>query len=188
MLLESWGSLSLLVGKGHPKLNASEVSAILGRRLLRVRDPPTCGHEIEHTGAGRPLEPEAVVVEKTAFEQPGDGLQPDMGMRRDIHRLSEGEAHRSVGIQETPWTDRPSLTPGEEASDRETAEVSQPSGEDLKDRLGGGFADAQFDFGRRREIAHRGTSLGMMIHPPASLVGPGTGTSREARNDAFLRQ
>src|SRR2546426_12083402 len=171
MLLESWGSLSLLVGKGHPKLNASEVSAILGRRLLRVRDPPTCGHEIEHTGAGRPLEPEAVGVEKIAFEQPGDGLEPDMGMRRDIHRLSGGEGHGAVGIQEAPGSDRPSPTPGEEASDRETAEVGQASGYHLKDRLGGGFADAQFGFGRRREIAHRGTSLEMMIHPPTRLSG-----------------
>src|SRR3989442_952095 len=155
MLLESWGSLSLLVGKGHPKLNASEVSAILGRRLLRVRDPPTCGHEIEHTGAGRPLEPEAVVVEKTAFEQPGDGLQPDMGMRRDIHRLSEGEAHRSVGIQETPWTDRPSLTPGEEAWDRQPGEVRGGGGDGWRDRRGGGSVRGGSDGGGWRGIPRR---------------------------------
>src|SRR5437899_11710811 len=43
MLLEGWGGLSRLVGKGHPKLNASEMSAILGRRLLRVTDPQPGG-------------------------------------------------------------------------------------------------------------------------------------------------
>ncbi len=126
-----------------------------------MRDPPPGGHQVEHPGAGRPLEPEAVLVEKIAFEKPGDGLEADMGMRGDIHRLSGGEVDGAVGIQETPGSDHPPLTPGEEASDRETAEVGQASGEDLKDRLRVGLADAQFDFERRREIAHRGTSLGI---------------------------
>ena len=105
---------------------------------------------------------------QSAFEQPGDGLEADMGMRRHIHRFSGGEIDRAVGIQEAPGSDRPSLTPREEATDRKPAEVGQASGKDLKGRLDGGLADAQFDFGRRREIAHRGTSSAMIIHPASS--------------------
>src|SRR5437867_5668621 len=127
--------------------------------------------------AGRPLEPETVVREELGIEKRGDGGESDMGMRRDVHRLSGGEVDGAGGIQEAPGSDRPSLTPGKDPSDRETAEVGQASGEDLEGRLGGRFADAQFEFGRRRKIAHRGTSMDMMLHPPASPGGLGAGMS-----------
>src|SRR5467141_1751443 len=159
MLLEGWGSVTRLVGKGHPELNASEASALLGRRLLRVRDPPPRRHQVQHPGDGQSLEAEAVVMKQITFEQPGDGLEPNMGMRRHIHRLSGGEGNGAIGIEETPGSDRPSLTPGEEAPDRETAEVCQASRYSLQRRPGGCFVDAQFDLCGRREIAHRGTSL-----------------------------
>ena len=68
----------------HPELHAVQRSLVATRRLLGVRDAAPGGHEVELAGPDDLLGAEAVPVQDLAVEQPGDRLEPDVGMRPDV--------------------------------------------------------------------------------------------------------
>jgi len=72
-----------------------------------MRDPQAGSHEVELTRPDQPLAAEAVRVKSLAFDQPRHGLQPDMRMRPDIHRLAGSERERAIVVEKAPRADHP---------------------------------------------------------------------------------
>ena len=68
-------------GLRHPELR--EVDRPVADVFLGVHDAVAGGHEVELAGSDRLLGAQAVAVPQLTLEQPGDGLQPDVGMRSD---------------------------------------------------------------------------------------------------------
>ena len=151
--LERRRGVAARLGKRHPELDAAQAADVPGRRLLRVGDAPPSGHQVEDAGPGGALEAEAVVVDHLAVEQPGDGLEADVGMGCDVHRLAGGEVDRAVGVEKAPGSDQSALAAGQQAADREAAEIGEAPGQGLE-RGPRGLPGAGLRGGRRGEIAH----------------------------------
>ncbi len=149
MLCEGRRGLAAGSRKSHPELQTPEAPHVARGRLFRVRDPPPGRHEVEHPGAGRPLEPETVVVDQLSFEQPGDGLEADVRMRSHVHRFARGEGQRTVGVEEAPGPHQATPAARQQAPDGKAAQVGQPPGQRLEGRSGGGLADARHGRGGR---------------------------------------
>jgi hypothetical protein len=118
-----------------------------------MRDASARRHEIENSWRAQCLTTQAVVVNELSVEKPGDGLQAQVGMGGDVHRLVGRERERTVGIEEAPGPDKPPLAARQEVSDRQTAEITQPSWERLEGGRGSGFADARLGGSRGSEVA-----------------------------------
>ena len=46
----------------------------------------------------------------TSIEKPGDGLQPDVRVRRHIHRFTIGKGQRPEPVKKTPWSHQPPVS------------------------------------------------------------------------------
>ncbi|MGC4054768.1 MAG: hypothetical protein QM757_38480 [Paludibaculum sp.] len=66
---------------------------------------------------------ETVVMDDLSGEQPGDGLQADVRMRRDVHGLLVGKAERAVAVEKAPRADHAALAHGQDAADAQVSEV-----------------------------------------------------------------
>jgi hypothetical protein len=110
------------IWQGDPELHAVEMTGVYGRRFFGVCNAAAGGHEAEFTGADERLGAEAVVMDDFAFEQPGHGLQADVGMGRHVHRFFVCEGERAVAVEEAPWSDEAACAAREGAADGQSAE------------------------------------------------------------------
>ena len=92
-----------------------ESPGIARRRPLRVRDAVTGRHHVDAARAQRAFTAEAVVMDDLAVEQPGDGLQAHVRMRRDVHRRAFAEGERPEAIEKAPRPDQASAAQGQRA-------------------------------------------------------------------------
>ena len=69
-----------------------ELAAVAAGALLGVGDAVAGGHEVELAGRDDLLGAERVAVQRLALEQPGDGLQADVGVRRDAEAVRSSTA------------------------------------------------------------------------------------------------
>jgi hypothetical protein len=83
--------------------------AIGGDRHFRMVDSGAAGHQVELTRANRGVDARAVSVFDLAAEQPADGLQPGMWMRRNVHAGGSAEVVWTVMVAKTPRTDQCAL-------------------------------------------------------------------------------
>ena len=67
-------------------------------------------------------------MEDLAFKQPGDGLQPDVRMRGNVHGFGVGEAEGREAVEEAPGADHAAIADGEHAFDGEVAELDGVAG------------------------------------------------------------
>src|SRR5262249_39082206 len=102
-----------------------------------MRDARPSGHEIELARPNELLTAQTVLVQHLALEQPGHGLQSDVRMRTNSHRLLSTECDRAVVIEEAPRPDQPSrVTRKRPANDQVPGEHRLPCRIPLDD--GGG--------------------------------------------------
>jgi hypothetical protein len=59
-----------------------------------MSNPVSRSHDVHAAGPNQTFVAETVMVNDLSFEQPGDGLKPDVRMRRDVHRLAFGKRVR----------------------------------------------------------------------------------------------
>ena len=111
---------------------------MLARRLLGVRNAGAGGHHVHTARVQYRCTAQAVVVHDLTFVKPRDGLQADVRVRRDVHRLALTECEWPEAVEEAPWTDEaPVSDPGER--DRQRAQVHFA----IRIRLELGLADAE---------------------------------------------
>src|SRR5687768_10705065 len=75
----------MLVWKRRPELDAIESPGVFARCLLGMRDPVTGRHDVYSAWTQHGVVSEAVVMNDFALEKLGDGLKPDVRVRRHIH-------------------------------------------------------------------------------------------------------
>ena len=107
------------------------------------------GHQVELPGPDQLLRPEAVAVEDLTVEQPGDGLQPDVGMRSDVDPVLLGHERRPHVIHEAPRPDASPRPSRERAANLHVADQCVVAGHEL---------DARVVLGRR------GRRFGRRVH------------------------
>src|SRR5687767_11605342 len=101
-MIESRIAMARRVGQRDPELHAIQDARRTAGSLLGMRDGPARGHDIELAGDDQTLESEAVAMKDLAIEKPGHGLQPDVRMRRNVHRFSFREGQGTVTIEKAP--------------------------------------------------------------------------------------
>ena len=93
------------IGQRHPQLRAVQDGGRRGGHL-GVADPCACCHEIQLAGPDHRVNTGAVAVFDLAAEQPTDGLQSGVRMRRHVHTGAAADVMRSVMVGETPRPDQ----------------------------------------------------------------------------------
>jgi hypothetical protein len=83
-----------------PQLQAVQQRGAAGRRFLRVRDARSGRHQVQLAWPDQLPAAEAVPVQHQALEQPADGLQADVRVRRDLHAGTPAYFVGSVVVQE----------------------------------------------------------------------------------------
>ena len=141
MVLEGRRSVARAVGLSNPQLHPVEHSSIPAGRLLGMRDTVTGGHQVQLPGPDQLFRTEAVAVEDLTVEQPGDRLQPDVGMRSDVDAVLLGHPSRSHVVHETPRPDASPRPLRERAANLHVADQCVVAGHEL---------DARMVLGRRR--------------------------------------
>ena len=136
------------LGLGDPQLGpvVGAVPAVLG-----VGDAVARGHEVELAGADGLLGAQAVGVEHLAREQPGDGLEADVGVGADVEP-TVGGAHV---VDEAPGPDGAPGPVGEGAPHRELADGGLPAGGDLDLGLVGRGLGVRAEVLAAHRAAHR---------------------------------
>ena len=71
--------------------------------------PQPAGHQVDLAGADHGVRAEAVAVLDLAGEQPADGLQPGVRVRRHVHAAGAGDVVRAVVVGEAPGADQRAL-------------------------------------------------------------------------------
>jgi hypothetical protein len=122
-MVERSRHVAIRVAERHPQLHAVQTPCVFARRLLGVRDAAARRHHVDPTGAQYRFLAKTVVVDDLAIEQPRDGLQSDVRVRRDVHRLSVGERERTKSIEKTPRADETLVLHRQRARDRQRAET-----------------------------------------------------------------
>jgi hypothetical protein len=107
VVLERWRAVPRCPRLCDPELNAVQLTDVPARPLLRVGHAMTGGHQVELTRADHLLVSQAVAVQRLAGEQPGDGLQTDVRVRRDPQALIADVGRPDV-VEEAP---RPNRSP-----------------------------------------------------------------------------
>ena len=87
-----------------PQLHAMEDVSLLGGDL-GVAGAGTGGHEVDLAGADDSVDVLGVIVPDLAGEQPGDGLEPGVRVRRDVHPAGGGDVVGTVVVAEAPGPD-----------------------------------------------------------------------------------
>jgi hypothetical protein len=70
--------------------------------VLSVGDPVTCGHEAQFARSNQLVATDAVAMVDIAVEQPADGLQTDVRVRRHCHARPISDVIGPVVIDEAP--------------------------------------------------------------------------------------
>ena len=154
MVLEVGRRLAGRVGQRDPQLQAAQ-GRRRGRGRLGVGDAAAGGHQVERAGPDELLAAEAVLVEHLAAEQPGDGLQAGVRVRRHDHAgVGVG---RAVVVEEAPGADGADLAVRQGPADHEGADAAE--GDLARDQhLAGGL------------VADRGQPAGGRLLRPALQV------------------
>jgi len=129
MVLERGRPVSGGLGLGDPELDA--VAAIARLARLRVGDAPSRGHQVELARPDELLAAEAVRVEHLPREQPGDGLEADVGVGADLHGVGQLLVDRTEVVDEAPCADRPSLPPRQRPPHRQPPDLRAPAGREV---------------------------------------------------------
>jgi len=93
------------VGQRHPQLHAVQHGGGRGGDL-GMADARARGHEIQLAGPHHRVHTRAVAMLHLTVEQPTDGLQSGVGMRRHVHPYASSHVVRPVVVGETPRPDQ----------------------------------------------------------------------------------
>jgi len=104
MMLERGSGVPSRFGLRDPELDAV-VSALPAAPLFGVGHAVAGGHQVQLTRDDHLIRTDRVDVAELAVEQPGDGLQSDVGMRADAGVVGIGHADGADVIGEAPRTD-----------------------------------------------------------------------------------
>jgi len=132
----------MLLRKRRPQLHAVQVPRVLTGRLLGVRNTDTRGHHVHTAGVQYRCTAQAVAVLYLTLVEPGDGLEPDVRMWENGHRLALTECEGPEPVEETPWTDEASVSDRERARDRQGSEIQFSIRIGLELALAGAECDA----------------------------------------------
>jgi hypothetical protein len=140
-----------------PQLRAVQDARVLGRRLLGVRDALPGGHQRELARPDAGVAAQRVAVVDLALEQPGDGLQAGVRVRRHLHPGGGGDVVGAVVVDERPRADQPAPERGEQAAHvGALPEQDLLAGQQVQRRAGRGALQAAEFTGRWTavEVAH----------------------------------
>ena len=155
-----WGAwCAVVVRQGGPQLDAVQPVARGPEAVLGVRDAPPGRHDVQLAGVHELAAADAVAVLDVAVQQPGDGLQADVRVRRHVHAhgLRRGVGRTEV-VDEAPGPDRPDLAVGQRAAHEHGAGPSQGHLARLEQGEPLPAVVLQLDLvGVRLEVAHRST-------------------------------
>jgi hypothetical protein len=98
--------------------------------LLGMHYPVTGSHQIQLSGPDRLLASEAVTVQQLAGKDPGNGLEPDMGMRSDPGSVA-GNINRAGVIEKAPGAHSSPASLRQGAAHLHSAHVRRPAVHDL---------------------------------------------------------
>ena len=112
------------VGQRHPELCTVQDG---GRRRghLGVADARAGGHQVQLAGPHHRMHACAVAVLHLAAEQPADGLQPGVWMRRHVHAVAVADIVWSVVVGEAPCPDERALPLRQRAADPDRPRSAQ---------------------------------------------------------------
>ena len=159
MVLEPGRARGLQRGQRDPELETVQpailVRACSGRRLLGVRDPVAGRHQVQLSGLDQGEVAEAVAVQHLAVDQPRDGLQAAVRMRRHLHAGAVTERVGPEVVEEAPRADHAPMRVRQQSVDRGVAPERHGAAfqqiEPVDDRDIGGVVG----LGRSRfEVAH----------------------------------
>jgi hypothetical protein len=125
-MLERRLHLTLRVRQRYPELDAVQLRIVLSGRLLGMRDPAPGRHQVQLAWPDHLLAAQAVPVQHVAGDQPGDGLQPDVRVRRHPHPGHAVHRHRPVVIGEAPRADAPAVPEREQPPHGHVADMRLP--------------------------------------------------------------
>ena len=131
-------------GLGDPELDPLESSPVATGALLGVRDASAGGHQVELSCGDDLLGAERVAVERLAFEQPGDGLQADVGVRCDVQTVPLVDGGGPHVVEEAPGSDGSATSARKRPPYAEGADPALAALGDLDtcgDRMVGGVGD-----------------------------------------------
>lgn len=115
--------VAMFVRQCDPELHTVEPAAVRGRSRLRMRDAAARRHHVHAARSHHRLDAEAVLMEDFAVEEPGNGLDADVRMRRDVHRRAGRKRERPVAVEKAPRADQSSLAHRKRAPDLELSKM-----------------------------------------------------------------
>ena len=113
-------------GQGQPELDAVQPRVMLAGRFLGMGDPPPGGHQVELAGPDHLLTAQAVPVQHVPVQQPGDGLQADVRVRRHLHPGHAVHRHRAVVVHEAPGADAAPVPQRQQPADLDIPDPGHP--------------------------------------------------------------
>ena len=126
MVLEGRRHVPLRAGQGQPELDAVQPRVMLAGRFLGMGDSPPCGHQVELAGPDHLLTAQAVAVQHVPVQQPGDGLQADVRVRRHLHPGHAVHRHRAVVVHEAPGADAAPAPQRQQPADLDVPDPGYP--------------------------------------------------------------
>jgi hypothetical protein len=112
------------VGQRHPQLHTVQDGGGRGGHL-GMTDARACRHEIQLAGPHHRVHPGAVAMFHLTAEQPTDGLQSGVRMRRHVHPCAATNVVRTVMVGETPRPDQRPLPLWQRASHLDRPRAAQ---------------------------------------------------------------
>jgi hypothetical protein len=117
---------------------------VLARRLLGMGNAGAGGHHVHTARLQNGCTAQAVVVHDFTFVKPRDGLQSDVRVRRNVHRLPFTECEWPEAVEEAPWTHEAPVSDRERPRDRQRAKIHFSIRIRLELALAGAECDALF--------------------------------------------
>lgn len=152
---EGWVGLLVLLGQGHPGLDAEELLARaqpLGRGALGMHDPAAGLHPVHRARLDRHVRAKAVAVMDLALEEIGQRREVDVRVRAHVDALVGQELGGAHLIEEDEGAYHLALLRGQGAAHLHFAQV---------DRAGD---DQRLDGVRARAVAGDGVGTGAPAH------------------------
>ena len=118
--------------RSTPRCSVSQRAAVGAGALLRVGDAVAGGHQVELSVPDDLLGVERVAVKGLALQEPGQGLQADVRVRRDAHPRWPAHLRGAHVIDEAPRTDRAPTSPGECPAHLDGTHLALPAVVDLE--------------------------------------------------------
>ncbi len=157
VVLEVGFDVPVGVGEGDPELGAVQEAGVRPGALLGVGDRPAGGHQAQFARADGLETAGGVAVQHLALVEPADGLEPHVGVGRDLHAGLVGDVVGPVVVDEDPGADHPPAQVREQAADLgRFTELDAAGAEEFPYRLGGDEPASAADGrdGLAIEIAH----------------------------------